>query len=395
MRFNRRSRGGVLLRALVWTVSIVLVLAVAALAGFDVFLRGKYQPVLDKAALDVTTHVDLFCEEQAKLAADPWFQEPRAEGDAGPLLNAWLAWEGGPEMPEDSPLQLPAGLVQRAKSWESWLTADLDGDLPGLDFSWMAKLHAYDRWDTLKHRPVPLEQPFHYMTASVPNYIPLQLWAKFRLRHGMKTGNVAEAARDVRHLAWLCYRSDTILGAMIAVALLGLERKAHDAMARPPADWRPMTQEQTERMRAVFWASMSFSTIAAPVEVARKARTCGPAPITRCTGLGEAAGMARYLKPFAERPYREAYAALDADIAAASCPTSLLKTLWERGATLEDRPPPGSELPELPGWVHSMPSTYAGRHISGILLALTLQDISLLKNLRAGAPAPATAGATP
>ncbi|HZI09786.1 MAG TPA: hypothetical protein VE153_05285, partial [Myxococcus sp.] len=100
------------MRALVWAASGLLLLAVIALVGLDVFLRGKYQPVLDKVAEDVTTNVDLFCEEQAKLAADPWFQAPRTEGDAGPLLNAWLGWDPGPKMPEDSPLRVPAHLPQ-------------------------------------------------------------------------------------------------------------------------------------------------------------------------------------------------------------------------------------------------------------------------------------------
>jgi hypothetical protein len=392
MRFNRRSRGGVLLRALVWAASGLLLLAVIALVGLDVFLRGKYQPVLDTVAEDVTTNVDLFCEEQAKLAADPWFQEPRTEGDAGPLLNAWLGWDPGPKMPEDSPLRVPAHLPQSAKDFNGWLTSDVD--LSGLDFSWMARLHAFDRWDTMTHRPVPHEQPFNMMTASVPNFIPLQLWAKFRLRHGMKTGNTAEASRDVRQMAWLAYRTDTLLGAMIATALLGMERKAHDAMASPPADWRPMSEAQTDRMRAVFWASMVFSSIAAPPGVSQKARACGQA-ITRCVGLSEAASMARYLKPFAERSYRQAYAALGQDIAGAPCPTSLVQTLWEHGATLDDPPSPGSSMPDQPEWMRRLPRAYSGRHISGILLALGIQDISLLKKLRAGEAPPATADAAP
>ncbi len=39
MRFNRRSRGGVLLRALVWAASGLLLLAVIALVGLDVSSR--------------------------------------------------------------------------------------------------------------------------------------------------------------------------------------------------------------------------------------------------------------------------------------------------------------------------------------------------------------------
>jgi hypothetical protein len=155
-----------------------------------------------------------------------------------------------------------------------------------------------------------------------------------------------------------------------------------------------MSVAQTDRMRAVFWASMVFSSIAAPLDVGQKARACGQA-ITRCVGLSEAASMARYLKPFAEPSYREAYAALGQDVAAAPCPTSLVRTIWEHGATLDDPPSPGSDMPDQPEWMRRLPRAYSGRHIGGILLSLGIQDISLLKKLRTGDAAPATADAAP
>jgi hypothetical protein len=379
-------------RVLVWAVSILLLLAVIGAVAADQWVRRQYEPALDTFSVDLTANVDLFCEEQAKLAADPWFHEPRTEGDAGPLLNVWLGWEPpGPKMPADSPLQVPASLEGK-KDWDVLLASDFD--FSTLDFGWMRQLQAFDRWDTLRNTPFPLPEPYFYMTAAIPNFIPLQTWTKLRLIHGIRSGQPLEAARDVRHLAWLAYRSDTLLGAMIANALLRIELKAHDSMPSPPPEWQPMSAEQLERLRAVFWASMSFSSIAAPLEVAQKARTCGPA-IARCTGLGEAVGMARYLQPFAEGTYRPAYAALGEEVASAPCPTSMVKTLWERGATLKDTPPAGSEMPALPGWSRGLPSALAGRHVAGILLALGLPNIRHLKQLRAPPGAPATADSAP
>ncbi|MFP2911212.1 hypothetical protein ACLESD_40530 [Pyxidicoccus sp. 3LFB2] len=372
-------------------MSSLLLLAVIAVAGADVWLRRQYEPTLDAFREDLAANVDLFCEQQTQLAADPWFHEPRTGGDAGPLLNAWLGWDPAPKMPEDSPLQVPASLAEK-KEWDALLASEVD--FSTLDFSWMRQLHAFDRWDTLANSPTPIQQPFSYMTAAIPNFIPLQQWAKYRLIHGIRTGQPVEAARDVRHLAWLAYRSDTLLGAMIATALLGIERKAHESMKAPPPEWRPMSLEQQERLRAVMWASMSFSSVAAPTEVARKARHCGSA-ISRCIGLTEATLFARYLRPFAEAPYRSAYEALDAELASAPCPTSLARILWERGATLTDSSDLGTEMTDELRWMRRLPGGYARKHIAGILLSVGAQNISLLKKLPTATAPPAAADATP
>ncbi|WP_253979926.1 hypothetical protein [Pyxidicoccus xibeiensis] len=377
-----------MLRVLLWLASGALLFTVIALVAIDVWLRGKYEPTLDAMRQDLTAHVDRFCEEQATLATDPWFHEPRTPGDAGPLLNRWTGWDPSPAMPADSPLQLPAALLEK-KSLEEWLASDVD--LSGLDFGWMRELQRHDRWDLLRNTPVPPADPYNLMTASVPNFLPLQQWSKLRLVHGLRTGQPLEAARDVRHLAWLSYRTDTVLGAMIATALLGLEGTAHSLMKEPPREWRPQSAEQNARMRAVLWASMSFSSVVAPVEVGRKARTCGSA-ISRCIGLVEAGNMARYVRPLAATSYREAYAALDEAVAAASCSNTLLPTVWSRGVTIDDRPPSGGPMPEQPEWMRKLPRRYIGRHIAGILLAIAHQNIDLLKQLP---DTPATAGTVP
>ncbi|MFP2932141.1 hypothetical protein ACLESO_44645 [Pyxidicoccus sp. 3LG] len=232
------------------------------------------------------------------------------------------------------------------------------------------------------------------MTAAVPDFIPLHEWAKFRLIHGIRTHQPLEAARDVRHVAWLAYRTDTLLGAMIATAILGFEGKAHASMKDPPPEWKPQSPEENRRMRAVLWASITFSNIAAPPEVARKARSCGSG-ISRCLGLSEATSLGRYLRPVASNAYAAAYTTLAEDIASAPCSTSLVPTLWERGATIDDHPPADSNMPDQPEWMRKLPRRYAGRHIAGILLGLSTQNIDLLKQLREAPSAPTATDAAP
>ncbi|NTX62806.1 hypothetical protein HUA74_19350 [Myxococcus sp. CA051A] len=386
----RRARGSVL-RALVWFVSALLLLAVIAMVAFDWFTRAKYEPTLDAMRQEVTAHVDLFCQEQTKLAADPWFHEPRTEGDAGPLLNRWAEWDRpGPSMPADSPLQLPAHLKEK-KTLEEWFAAN--PDLSALDFNWMRELKRFDRWDIRQNLPFKQEEPFDLMTVPFPNFIVLMEWSKLRLLQGMRTGQPLEAAQDVRHLAWLSYRTDTLIGSMIAYTLLGLERTAHALTKQPPSEWRPMSQEQGDRLRAVFWASKSFSNITTPVEVARKARSCGSG-ISRCLGLVEASNMAKHLQPLAEPSYREAYAELQKEMAT-PCPTSVLITQWQHGGTIEDHPPRSGSMPDQAGWMRSLPGRYFAKHIAGVLLTVANQDIDLLKKLPQGQATPASAEAAP
>src|SRR5207253_1383526 len=117
------------------------------------WMRKEYEPALATLRKDTADHVDFFCEQQSLLAADPWFHEPRSEGDAGPLLNAWMPWDSGP-VPTGSPLTIPVHLPQSFLDFQDWLSSK--ADLSSVDFGWMAQLHAYDRWDFLKNRPSPI-----------------------------------------------------------------------------------------------------------------------------------------------------------------------------------------------------------------------------------------------
>lgn len=382
---SRSASRGAVLRVLVWVVSIVLLLAAGALTVFDWVLRQKYEPALGQHRKETASQVGFFCEQQAKLAADPWFHEPRTEGDAGVLLSAWVPWDPKPPLPKGSPLTIPADLPQDNSSFKSWLTSGASVDVSKLDFGWMRQLHAYDRWDIFQHHPVPLPQRINWATMRVPHFVPLLVWSKFRLLHGLRTGAPIEAARDVRQLAWLAYRTDTLLGGVIATSILRLEREAYEwmeSMEKPPADWHPMSAEQLARMRALLLASPVFSHLATPVEVAKQARSCGEPVATRCIALSESSAFAKLLQPLAQDRYPDAYAALEQELTERPCATSFMKTIWERGVTvLEENPTP--LIQSRVDWPNNLPGAYTRRHVVGILLAISSEGQNQLQEFRA------------
>jgi hypothetical protein len=351
-------------RILLGLGAALMVLLAAGLFLLDRALRGRYEPQVAELRKDITDHVDVFCDHQILVAKDPWFHERRSEGDAGPLLNAWLPWYPKTEFPEGSPLAIPAHLPQQAKDFDKWLESSVD--VSSLDFSWMEKLHAYDRWDLTKNTPVEPRQGYSLATASLPEFFMLQLWAKFRLLHGLRTGQPLQAAKDVRQLAWLLYRSDTLIGGALAFNMLNLERLAHQSMKEPPPEWQPMSYEQVERLRLLVRSSYVFSNIVAPAEVAKRTRRCGEPAVTRCIAMAEAAYTAKLLKPLAQAQYAEAYAALEADLSELECPTGLARMIWELGETIDDE---NLQTAQQPEWMRRLPRGYAGPHITGIVLS--------------------------
>jgi hypothetical protein len=369
--FLRRALG-----VLLAVAGVVTVLAVTGLLLIDRWMRRESEPVLAALRKDTAANLDFFCEQQTLLTADPWFREPRTEGDAGPLLNAWMPWELRPA-PKGSPLSIPAHLPQSYLDFQDWLSSR--ADLSTLDFGWMGQLHAYDRWDYLRNRPTPLREPFDLTYEPMPQFGHLILWARFRLLQGVRTGQPLAAAREVRHLAWLVYNTDTLDGAMVAAMLLDTERAAHASVQAPPPEWRPMSSEQVARMQAVIMSGFIFSYPPIAVEVARKSRRCGE-PVSRCAAMTEAAFMAKILEPWARRKYREAYTALAEDLEAFPCATSLGKLIWQQGVTVDNGA--ADLLIPMPKWGRWLPRVHFGALLADRLLADGHSDLRQLHSFR-------------
>ncbi|MGE6757282.1 hypothetical protein ACQKGO_04640 [Corallococcus interemptor] len=358
----------------------------AGLLGAEAWYQQRFEAPLRLHRDELSRSVDAYCAQEAALDADPFFHEGRTEGDAGQLLNAWLPWSRDLKRPppEGSPLALPEALREEALDLKQgrWLTANID--VSRLDFDWMVRLLAYDRWDLFNGSPLSAEGRFNWAAGEVPDLFLLQRWAKFRMLQGIRSGHPLEAAQQVRHLAWLSLRTDSLMGGSLAVNLLDIERLAHDAMASPPADWTPMSAGQTARMSALLATGPRFAGLAAPPEVARKARGCAT-EVTRCIALTETAFHARLLEPFADAPLAEATAALDRDLS--GCPTPASHEVRKRGVTLED---PASGMSSLAGsvaWMPGAPGRWLRSRLARGVLASTLGDLQPLYELEAKPPA--------
>lgn len=362
------------LKVLLVIVGVVMVLLLLALFAFDRLLRSTYEPGLANVRAEAAATADLFCDVQTKLSADPFFHQQRTEGDAAPLLNKWLAWEA--DIPKDSPLALPE---LPSDFGAKWLTEP--PDTAALDFSWMAKLHSYDRWDLLAESPMAAQKTIFWRETPFPNFVPLQNWARLRLVHGIKSGDPASASKDVRQLAWLSYRTDTVLGGGVAAALLQVDREAWASVKEPPPEWQPMTTEQINRFRAVVRTGHIYSSVVSPAAVGQKSRSCGSPPVARCMALAESGAIARWLRPLMERNLKDTYAALDAEMKNDGCATSMPRRLWFDGAQFGDRNFDQADV--TPEVVNYLPQSLAPGHIAGLLLRVVMPSTNLAEKLGA------------
>ncbi|WP_044889108.1 hypothetical protein [Myxococcus hansupus] len=347
--------------------------------GLHAWMRHLDESAVAPFRTEIEGQLNAYCEASTAVSADAWFHEARPQKDAGALLNPWLTPDAQGALPVDSPLRIPAP-VKQALDDGHWLS--LETDLSSVDFGWMARLHEFDRW-TPPGLSAPGDGPVTLFGPAQPHVIDLLNWASLRLRHGVQQGAPLEAARDARQLAWLAYRTETSLGAVIATSILGYEQEARASMDAPPAEWKPMRAEDSERIKAIAMAAPLFSLVAMAPETGKKARICGSPPVGRCIGLTEGIVLARVVEPYAREAYRDAYVALETDTD--GCNTSLHPALWARGATLLDAQSTTNVDITLPALLTLLPEQASHRHIANHVLMKALPWRSALDGLKEAA----------
>jgi hypothetical protein len=238
-------------------------------------------------------NVDKLCEDSKKLqTVDPLGERPRTH-DAATYLAVRVDWEGG----RQGLLHLPEALATRLRGFApgTWVSQLDERDWAGLDFHWMKELDAYDYWSMSADGPMKDPASLDLLEAFQPNYIGLMSWTKLRLASALRTGDLPEASREVRHLADLIGSTGMLLGEMIRLALLRMDRTAWEASGQPVPEASTMTADAMALARKVQFGSTWFLYPGVPRAVREKALACAPA---RCTALMEALAAAVAFQEF-------------------------------------------------------------------------------------------------
>ena len=326
-----------LLKVLAILVVLAVLAAVGILYGLTRRARGTMHEVQAKLEADARQYHARINTDEARWKNAPLLT-PHTGGDAASLLFAHMRWErdktsSGP-VPERASAQL--------KDWGAdWAKHADDLDLTGADLSWMAQLRHFGFWD-LEGEGSPIRDlPWAPFTEPLPNFIDLQGLAKARLAQGLVAGSTVEAASEVRELARLCMSTENLVGEMLGVALLGIERRARDEALRRPRvvdGWTAVSEEDQQALRRVLWvAPARFSLLAASF-----ADT--PRPLGECAGLQESLGMAYLLRGYLYDELPDRYTSLTNALNTNSCRMRRARLAWAGDSTAGQLPVQSSAL---------------------------------------------------
>jgi hypothetical protein len=282
---------------------------VATAAGITFLLRGH--PREDEAAFPAA-HVDALFADVAILQADLPFGECRVTRDAGLLLNPLIGLDDGVHAAARPPWWAAAseGDLLR-KGGSKWTDHMNDG--PRGDLSITTALLAFDGWDSTSSGAGAAalasvgEPGVTPLTIGIPQVVGFQTLARLRLLEGLRTGDMLRALQEVRHLAVLVACEESIVGQMVAVAILRIEGDgyaaavARGAIAREA--WTPLPEGTVERLKRVTFGLVGiYAGHAPPGSVERLEAVPGPI-FGRCGALSEAMGQWGLYRGFVGDPW--------------------------------------------------------------------------------------------
>lgn len=374
-----------------WTRVVVASLVVVVLVGgawlaYRRLVRERWAGPLRERQARAAAAVEIFCAADAELATDPFFQRGLRTKDAAALLNPLVGFDGpavdgGVPVPPGTltvPEDLRAALTDGAFFLDADLAdAGLEDALGAVDTSMLSRVHEFDHWElTGAGSPLTPAASWTAGLAPYPRYIQLVAGAKVHLVKGARAGALPQAAKDVRQLARLCLSSESLLGALVGLAIVEDEREAHEwavAHGVDVGDWTPVDAGRLERAKALLRMASVFLGPAADEATFGRALAC--AEVSRCIGLSETVTLGGGLVPVLPEP---AASRMKAALGVVSTPgkgCSFATARYFAGR------PISPELAEVSAW---MPRDDVG----GVLLLLTMGDIGPLEVLAdAGVPA--------
>lgn len=272
-----------------------------------------YQVPLHAGELNETQFMN-FLTDQKRLVSLNLTPLKHGTRDAGEVLNRWIYLKGGASLKVGSEEAYAPDEEAYAPDEEAWwMDSAVVGSLncahkppkfigcmelvPEGDLNFMASLLAYDSWDLTSsgawgryRKAHPLEPPW---SKAIPNYASLQIIAKLRLIHGLKTKNMLPALSEVRQLARLTLSNESLIGTMVAINIFRFEREAYEeALARKlisSQTWTPLSYDDELIFLHVLWTMRNLYSGLGPPDALARLQTAVLTPVALCPfGVNEA-----------------------------------------------------------------------------------------------------------
>jgi hypothetical protein len=275
-----------------WGIGVILGLGVLVLGQRIWVSQEGVREILAQNSMD-NTDIDEMIEAQKHLATIDAFHRMGSERDAGPLLNPFIGLDGFDIGPQQTTWWNDLSADQMSVIKENWLTQpEL---LPSGDLSILQDLLAYDHWDRddsgamADYLAAPRD--VSWTAVPIPNLINIQYLARLRLAKGLVDQDMLLALQEVRHLARLTHDGEILVDTMVAIALLGIERKGYEAAVEAgilTADaWVPVSEEDLVLARRVALGMVVVYRGLAPDDAVERLESAGVPLFGLCSAISE------------------------------------------------------------------------------------------------------------
>ena len=245
--------------------AIALLLLASVIVGTRIYIDVVAEPQMAEHFEKMKKHLPAVIEDLKLLEKHPPFPTTTRKKNAEFILSQWVPWEGSSEKQYSNP-DLTA-LFEKFRSWskdDSQLIALAKArGLDSVDANWMDALLDYDHWDLSAYPEIKdglaraaglngLGRTGVTSALPLPNYSLLRQWALVYFLKQVKAGAAAQGLRTFHHAAELAHSSGTLVGSMVALAMLKDEERLariYKLKYKPAAD-----AETLEAYRRANWA---------------------------------------------------------------------------------------------------------------------------------------------
>ncbi len=249
---------------------IFIVIAVAIPTVSHLIVKFVYWPRINVAHQRVERLTPKILADLKEVAQEPPFKETRFEHDAQFFLESYISWEGLDKVVRDAD-----NVVDLFNRFTYWKTAPgqlrqltEDPAFKNISTDWMESLYKFDHWNLAGRSEVAqklqlaaqmngIKRIGLFATLPIPNYNEIRLWATLHLLKKYGAGKILEGFHTFRQTAQLVHSSGTLVGNMIAVAMLKDEHMLAEMLK--VSNWELVSMPAIEAYQRVSWAWVALS----------------------------------------------------------------------------------------------------------------------------------------
>ena len=231
---------------------------------------SQYEPLLIQDIDQIQNLTHLFSNTCTKNVGE--WMHPKMRWDVTGTSRAEKIIKKWQKNKEQSPLpNIDSYFRKDGKKKKNWLE-NLDSYPKRDDWTWVDEIvYQYDCWDIDEDSPRSLLQWQEPTDVAIPNWIGLQSWVKYRLIMALQSNDeegLSKGLSSTRKWVKIMFTTENLVGEMIGIALLKIEREAHEESKKRGmnVEWDSVSEEQEKTLRRVLFGSVNYFALWTPQE---------------------------------------------------------------------------------------------------------------------------------